>query len=162
MENPILKKIEHGDFSDFNGGKLFVKIPLTLELINIVLAQLPIPSILDVKIESIQHRVGEIKIKVGGGKPLTITKRIKIEIEKTIKCPELELRLKIIQGFGRVALEAIRIINRVLKNNTIDITENIISLKVRKIADYSILGKITGAQITGGVNKLFLELTIKL
>lgn len=159
MANLIIEKIRSGDFSDFKGASLSMKIPLTREFLNRNLEQLTVSNIKNIKIDAITNKTVLIRIKTA----LLVSLSITVEVQEEMEKETLGLSMKITDGLGRIGRS---VIDSLLPYG-MRITNDIVYINLRhflfkNLENQALLDKITRAILTGGDDRLYLELDLEI
>lgn len=161
MTNQVLERIQQGNFKDLAGTNLYVKVPLTRAFINWNAQQFLPDKIESIKVTSIQDRI--IILKVETTIPLVPVFDITLELYENLPPPQLELKLRIIDGLGWIA----RSVVDTLLPDGMDIDGKVLTINLAhflfKNKKYQpIAHKITSARCIGGKDRLFLEFQLQL
>ncbi|MBV6441506.1 MAG: hypothetical protein DYG98_06195 [Haliscomenobacteraceae bacterium CHB4] len=159
MANVLLEKIRSGDFSDFSGASLSMKIPLTREFLNRNLEKLTISNVKQIKIDSITGSTVLIQIKTA----LLVSLSITVEVQEELEKGTFGLRMKITDGLGRIGRS---VIDSLLPYG-MRITDDVVYINLRHfllkgLENQALIDKITRAVLTGGDDRLYLELDLKI
>lgn len=156
MTNSVLDRIKQNNFEDLAGASLSFKVPLTRAFLNWNVQRSLPDKIESIKIRSIQGRI--IVLNIETMIPLLPVFDITVELYEILPIPQLELKMKIVDGLGWLA----RNVADKLLPDGMDIDGKTLIIDLHQIlfknTKYkTLVDKITYARFTGAKDKLLLE-----
>ncbi len=160
MTNPVLDRIEQGNFKDLAGSSLYSKIPLTRAFINWNLKQLLPDKIKSIHVKAMHGRTMDLNIETTI--PLVPVFDITVELYESLVPPQLELKIRIVDGLGWLARKAV---DGFLPEG-MDIDGKILTVDLYhfffKNSKYkSLANKITYVRLGGSKDKLLVEFELQ-